>query len=52
MNAQEPIAFRGRLSASVFPEAARLNAWKEQFGRQFLNLDIDPLDAQLRQLNA
>lgn len=44
MNAQEPIAFRGRLSASVFPEAARLNAWKEQFGRQFLNLDIDPLD--------
>lgn len=44
MTAQEPIAFRGRLSASVFPEAARVKAWKEQFGRQFLNLDIDPLD--------
>lgn len=31
------------MSASVFHEGARLNAWRELFGRQFLRLDIDPI---------
>jgi AraC-like DNA-binding protein len=35
---------RGTISARMFPEGIRLNMWRELFGRQFLRLDIDPLD--------
>ena len=30
----------------MFPEAARLDTWRELFGRQFLHLDVEPLDDQ------
>jgi AraC-like DNA-binding protein len=32
------------MSAAMFPEAKRLNTWRELFGRKFLHLDVDPLD--------
>lgn len=35
---------RGSVSSAVFPKHNRLNSWREIFGRQFLRLDIDPLD--------
>lgn len=37
---------RGAVSAAMFPEQDRLNTWQELFGRQFLRLDVDPLDDQ------
>lgn len=30
----------------MFPQRDRLNTWRELFGRQFLQLDVDPLDDQ------
>lgn len=48
MNVQNAFAVgdRGRMSAAMFPEQDRLNTWRELFGRQFLRLDIDPLDEE------
>jgi AraC-like DNA-binding protein len=35
---------RGSFSSSALPEGSRLDSWRDLFGRQFLRLDIDPLD--------
>jgi AraC-like DNA-binding protein len=43
-HAGEANPIRGSVSSSIFPEQNRLNSWRELFGRQFLRLDIDPLD--------
>lgn len=37
---------RGALSAAMLPAKDRLNNWRDLFGRQFLRLDVDPLDEQ------
>lgn len=46
MDTQVSSGFRGAVSASMFPEGDRLDTWRELFGRQFLHLDVEPLDDQ------
>jgi hypothetical protein len=36
-----------RFSTGDVPERERLPRWREEFGRRFLRMDIEPLDSHL-----